>query len=142
MKINYQFVSRALIALLFVVAGYGKLMNFSGSAKATVETMTNLGLPLPMLIAILVIIIEIPVALAFAWGYRICTTGGILAVFTLLTILLVHNHWPGDKVMILKNVAVIGGIMSAMTMCCCGKCPMGKCCKECKGDKKCEKCSA
>ena len=39
----------------------------------------------------------------------------------------------------------IGGILSTVTTCNCGKCPMGKdCgnCKDCKGDKKCEKCSA
>lgn len=137
MKINYSLVSRALIALLFVVAGYGKLTGFSG----TVGYIGSLGVPVPTLITILVIIIEIPVALLFVWGYRLCTTGMILAVFTTLTIALVHNHWPGDKTMILKNIAIIGGIMSAMTMCNCGKCPMGKNCKDCKDGKKCEKCS-
>lgn len=138
MKINYQFVSRALIALLFVVAGVQKLIGFTGTAGY----IGSIGVPMATIVTILVILIEVPVALAFAWGYRICTTGGILAVFTLLTILLVHNHWPGDMVMILKNLAVVGGILSVMTTCCCGKCPMGKCCKECKGDKKCEKCAA
>lgn len=127
MKFNYQFVSRALIALLFVAAGVQKLMQFSG----TTQYIGSIGIPLATLVTVLVIIIEVPVALAFAWGYRLCTTGGILAVFTLLTILLVHNHWPGDMVMILKNLAIAGGILSAMTLCNCGKCPMGKNCEKC-----------
>lgn len=121
MKINYQFVSRSLIALLFVVAGYQKLMEFAG----TVGYIGSLGVPVPTLVTILVILIEVPIALAFAWGYRLCTTGAILSVFTFLTILLVHNHWPGDLVMILKNIAIIGGILGAMTWCDCGKCPTG-----------------
>lgn len=126
MKINYQLVSRVLIALLFVMAGIQKIMGFSG----TVGYIGSLGIPAATLVAILVIIIEVPVALAFAWGYRLCTTGAILAIFTVLTIALVHNHLPGDMVMILKNIAIIGGILGAMTCCDCGKCPMGTCVKK------------
>lgn len=138
MKINYHFIARALIALLFVVAGVQKIMGFSGTAGF----IGSIGVPMATIVTALVILIEVPVALAFAWGYRLCTTGGILAFFTLLTILLVHNHWPADLVMILKNLAIIGGILSVVTTCSCGKCWMKKGCKECKSDKKCEKCSA
>lgn len=140
MKINYAFISRSLIALLFVVAGVQKAMSFSGITGfiGSLPPFAGIGSPvLAMIVTALVIIIEIPVALAFAWGYRLCTTGMILIGFTVIATVLVHNNLPGDMVMILKNIAVIGGILGATTMCGCGKCPMGKSCKDCK---KCDNC--
>jgi putative oxidoreductase len=107
-----------------VVAGYQKLMNFSGAPGSTVDIMSGLGLPLPTLVAILVIIIEIPVALAFAWGYRVCVMGSILSAFTVLTILLVHRDFSNqlNMIMVLKNIAIIGGIMATISGCNCEKC--------------------
>lgn len=134
MKINYACVSRALIALLFVVAGVQKVMSFDGITGfiGSLPPFAGMGSPvLAMIVSVLVIIIEIPVALAFAWGYRICTTGMILIGFTVLATVLVHNNLPGDMVMILKNIAIIGGILAAMGQCSCGKCPMGKKCEKC-----------
>jgi putative oxidoreductase len=124
MKINYALISRSLIALLFVVAGVQKLMNFS----MTSEYIGSLPLVggLAAIATAIVIVIELPVALAFAWGYRVCATGMTLIGFTLLATLLVHNHLPQDLVMILKNLAIVGGIMSCILACNCGKCPMGK----------------
>lgn len=144
MKINYSFVSRSLIALLFVVAGVQKAMSFTGMSGfvGSLPGFSDISSPMVAMIATaIVIIIEVPLALAFAWGYRLCTTGMILIGFTVLATALVHNHWPMDMVMILKNIAIIGGILGATTMCGCGKCPMGKECKMCKGGKKCEKCA-
>jgi putative oxidoreductase len=142
MKINYACVSRSLIALLFVVAGVQKVMSFSGITGfvGSLPGFAGLGSPMIATIAtVLVIIIEIPVALAFAWGYRICTTGMILIGFTVLATILVHNNLPADMVMVLKNIAIIGGILAATSSCNCGKCPMGKMCKDCK---KCDNCVA
>lgn len=140
MKINYAFISRALIAVLFVVAGVQKAMQFTGMSGfiGSLPVFSGIGsTAVAMIATALVIIIEIPVALLFVWGYRLCTTGAILIGFTILATLLVHNHLPQDMVMVLKNIAIIGGILSAMGSCDCGKCPMGKMCKDCK---KCENC--
>lgn len=140
MKINYSFIARALIATLFVVAGVQKIMSFSGVTGFVGSLPLFAGLDSSIVATIataLVVIIEIPVALAFAWGYRLCTTGMILIGFTALATVLVHNNLPGDMVMILKNIAIIGGILAATCSCTCGKCPMGKMCKDCK---KCDKC--
>jgi len=116
MKINYAFISRSLIALLFVFAGIGKVMNFAGTASM----IGNMGVPLPMLVAILVIIIEIPVALAFAWGYKTKETGYVLIGFTVLATLLAHRDFSNqiNVIMSLKNIAIIGGIMSAISCAC------------------------
>lgn len=119
MKINYALISRSLIALLFVFAGIGKLMSFSGAAAM----IGSLGVPLPTLAALIVIIIEIPVALAFAYGYKTKETGYALIAFTALATLLAHRDFSNQSnvIMTLKNIAIIGGIMSAIS-CMCGDC--------------------
>lgn len=124
MKINYALISRSLIALLFVVAGLQKLMNFTETATS----VGSLNVPLATLATLIVIIIEVPVALAFAWGYRTCIAGWTLIAFTALVTIMVHgNIGVGmNLVMALKNIAIIGGIMLAINECSCGKCPIGK----------------
>lgn len=118
MKFNYALLSRSLIALLFVVAGINKLMDFQG----TTGYFSSLGLPVPALAVILVILVEIPVALMFAYGYKVKMTGYILIGFTVLATLIGHRDVFGaDMVAALKNLAIVGGIMSAMA-CACGDC--------------------
>lgn len=115
MKINYALISRSLIALLFVVAGINKIMGFEG----VVGYVGSLGVPLPMIATILVILIEIPVALMFAWGYKVKETGYTLIAFTILLTLLAHRDMFGaDMVMVLKNIAIIGGIIAAIACVC------------------------
>lgn len=119
MNLHLPFISRLLIALLFVVAGVQKLMNFQGSV-----TMIPAGLPMPVVIAALVIIIEIPIALLYAWGYKVRWTGGALALFTLLTIVFVHRDLSNGMQMLaaLKNLAIIGGILATTGVCSCNRC--------------------
>jgi putative oxidoreductase len=102
-----------------LVAGLQKLKDFSG----TVEILKGLGMPAASLIAIIVIIIEIPVALSFAAGYKTRQAGYVLMAFTFLTIVFVHNHLTTamDIMMALKNIAIMGGIMAAIS-CACDTC--------------------
>ncbi len=124
---NIACVSRSLIALLFVVAGLQKLMNF----EATVTSIRQIDIPLAGLAALIVIIIEIPVALMFAWGYRTHIMGAILMVFTLIITVAVHgNLGQGmNLVMALKNLAIIGGILGLSNLPAgfCGNCKNGVC---------------
>lgn len=145
MKINYALISRSLIALLFVVAGVQKLMGFEG-VSGYIGSLLGVSSPaLATIVTALVIVVEIPVALAFAWGYRLCTTGAILLGFTVIATILAHNPWAasvltpdamkGAMMAALKNIAIIGGILSAISLCDCGKCPMGKNCANCSNKK-------
>jgi putative oxidoreductase len=106
---NYGTIARSLIALLFVVAGVQKLMDFSG----TVGYVGSLGVPLATVAVALVIFIEIVVAAAFAYGYKVKETGYILIAYVALTVLVVHRDLAAgaNMVMALKNIAIIGGIM-------------------------------
>ena len=121
MKFNYALLSRSLIALLFVIAGVNKLMDFSGT-QGTVAYFDSLGLPAPVVAAILVILIEVPIALMFAYGYKVKQTGYVLIGFTILATLIGHRDIFGaDMVTALKNLAIVGGIMAAIS-CACGDC--------------------
>lgn len=119
MKINYGLVSRSLIALLFVVAGLQKLMDFKNASSY----IGSLGVPMATIVTVIVIFIEVVVALAFAWGYKAKHAGYILIAFTVLTILLVHNDFKNQMnlVMALKNLSIIGGILAALC-CYCDDC--------------------
>ena len=116
----YGTIARSLIALLFVVAGAQKVMDFQGTAGF----IGSLGLPAPALVAIIVILIEIPVALLFAYGYKTKETGYTLIAYTLLTILVVHRDLSqgANMVMSLKNLAIIGGLMLATKCAECDTC--------------------
>lgn len=120
MKFNYPLLSRALIALLFVVAGVQKITDFSGITGY----IGSLGLPVPQVIAAIVIAIEVGVALLYAWGYRVCITGGILVAYVVLITVIVHRDisQAGNLVMALKNIAIIGGILATTGTCSCQRC--------------------
>jgi putative oxidoreductase len=121
------------------VAGYQKLTGF----EATTGYIGGLGVPFPVIATILVIIVEIPVSLMFVFCRKsLCVSGVTLIGFTIIATLLAHRDFSQGQnmVMALKNIAIIGGIMAAMTQCGCGKCPMGKGCKDCTHGKSCEKC--
>ena len=123
----YALVSRSLIALLFVVAGVQKMLAFQ-QTSGFIGTLVPASLA--TIVTVLIIVIEIPVALAFAWGYRTCVMGWILAVFTALTVILVHRDFSvgPNMIMALKNIAIIGGLLLASSGCGCGSCPGSKNC--------------
>lgn len=119
MKLDYAQTSRILIAILFVIAGFQKLMHF----QETTASIAGLGVPAASLATLIVIFIEIVVAAAFAWGYKTRLSGYILIGFTALVTVLVHRDLgnPINMIMALKNIAIIGGIMAAIG-CVCGDC--------------------
>lgn len=121
---NYGTIARSLIALLFVVAGVQKLMDFSG----TVGYVGALGVPMATVAAALVIFIEVVVAAAFAYGYKVKETGYILIAFVALTILVAHRDLAAgsNMIMALKNIAIIGGIMLAIKCMGCETCEVKK----------------
>lgn len=120
-KLNYMTVSRSLIALLFVIAGYQKISNF----KQTVMAIGGMGVPLASLAALLVVLIEIPIAISFAAGYKVKETGYTLIGFTILVTIIVHMVGASagsggqiDTVNVLKNIAIVGGIFAAIGYAC------------------------
>ena len=114
---NNAFWARVLLALLFVYAGYGKLMNFTGFVD---NALTPKFAALSTVVGILVVIIEIVVAIAFVVDYKRKWATRILIGFTALVTILYHNPWAGGTfdgnmmVMALKNLAIIGGFWATL----------------------------
>ncbi|MDH4052749.1 MAG: DoxX family protein [Rubrivivax sp.] len=107
-------IARVLIALMFVLAGFGKLSGLEGTAGY----IASKGLPLPWLLALAAGVLELVAGVALAIGYRTRLAAGALALFTVVATVLFHNFWaaPADQafvqqLMFMKNLAAIGGLL-------------------------------
>jgi len=107
--------ARILLALMFVLAGFGKLTGFEG----TVGYIASKGLPLPQVGAALALVVELVGGVALIVGWQARWAAVALAVFTLAASLVFHNFWavPADQAMVqnlmfMKNIAVIGGLLA------------------------------
>ena len=100
--------ARILLAVIFVVAGFGKLADPAGTAGY----MSSVGIP-----GVLVwptIIVELGGGLLIAVGYQTRIVALLLAGFTLLTGLIFHHQFADQNQMIhfMKNLAIAGGFLS------------------------------
>lgn len=107
-------IGRLLIALMFILAGIGKIGGFAGVAGY----IGSKGLPLPQLLAVGTIVLEIVAGLALLVGFKTRWAAAALAAFTVLATLLFHNYWamPAEQqqvqqLMFMKNLAIVGGLL-------------------------------
>ena len=107
-------VARLLLATLFLIFGWRKLVDYSG----TVSRMVQDGAPLPALSAVIAIFMELPVAFAVAVGAFTRPSAALLALYTLGTALIAHHYWTvtgANKVenmeSFYKNLSIAGGFL-------------------------------
>ena len=81
--------ARLLLATLFLIFGWRKLMDFSG----TVSQMVQLGVPTPALAAAVALFMELPVAFAVAVGAFTRPCAVLMVLYTLGTALIGHRYW-------------------------------------------------
>src|SRR5271156_4493216 len=81
--------ARLLLAALFLIFGWRKLTDFSG----TVRRMVQDGAPMPVLATVVAIFMELPVAFAVAVGAFTRPSALLLALYTLGTALIAHRYW-------------------------------------------------
>lgn len=110
----FALVGRALIALLFIPAGWGKIAGFSGVAGY----IASKGVPLPEVCAAIAIAAELGLGLLLLVGWQTRWAALGLAVFTIVITPIFHNFWavPEAQVMMqqqafFKNMAVGGGLL-------------------------------
>lgn len=108
-------VGRLLMAVLFLPAGISKIAGFAG----TVGYIASKGAPVPEIAAIIAIIVEVGGGLALILGFKARWAALALAAFTLVATVMFHNYWtfPAEQqmmqqLMFMKNVAVIGGLLT------------------------------
>jgi putative oxidoreductase len=106
--------ARLLLATLFLIFGWRKLRDFSG----TVSQMVQLGVPTPVLAAGVATFMELPVAFAVAVGAFTRPSALLLFLYTLGTALIGHRYWTmtgADYVdsmdSFYKNLSIMGGFL-------------------------------
>lgn len=102
-------IGRILLVVLFVIAGYGKLMNPGGTAGY----LGKVGVPMPEILVWVAIAVELlgSLLLIIGWQTRVVAWG--MAIFTLLTALIGHKFWvdPSQALQFEKNLAIMGGFI-------------------------------
>src|SRR5438445_8287923 len=102
-------IGRILLAVIFLLSGFGKLTAISGTAAY----FGAMGLPVPTVTAVVVGLVELLGGLAVLLGFQTRIAAWVLAVFTIATALVAHTGWADQNQMIhfLKNVAITGGFL-------------------------------
>jgi putative oxidoreductase len=107
-------VGRALIALLFIPAGFAKIGGFAG----TVGYIASKGIPLAEVCAAIAIAAELGLGLLLLVGWQARWAALGLALFTLVITPIFHGFWAMpeaqqmmQKQAFFKNLAVAGGLL-------------------------------
>lgn len=105
---------RLLLAYMFVVAGYGKITNFAGSAKY----MAAKGMSMIEPLLVCAIVIEVVGGLMLALGLKARWAAGALFVFVAVATFIFHPAWADATQVISfnKNLAIMGGMLYVMCM--------------------------
>ncbi|GAA4322243.1 DoxX family protein [Pigmentiphaga soli] len=103
------FAGRLLIGVPFIVSGFGKLTNYSG----TVGYIASVGLPLPAVGWLIAVLVEVVCAALLILGYRTRLVGLAMAVFTLAAAAFFHNNLgdQGQMINFMKNIMIAGGLL-------------------------------
>ena len=106
--------ARLLLAALFLIFGWRKLTDYSG----TVSRMVQDGAPVPVLASAVAIFMELPVAFAVAVGAFARPSALLLVLYTLGTALIGHRYWTvtgANKVDSMdgfyKNLSIMGSFL-------------------------------
>jgi len=114
MNHSAMLVGRILLSLVFLVAGYRKLIAVAGSAGY----FAKLGFPMPDVMVWVAIAIELGGGILLLLGWKARWAAWLLALFTLIAAFAAHRFWEVDPAQyanqmnhFLKNLAIIGGMM-------------------------------
>lgn len=108
---------RVLMALIFLVSGYGKLTNFAGTAGY----MASQGMPMAEFLLVGAIIFELGGAIMLVIGWKMRWGALLLILFMIPATVMFHNFWAADTAQFqnqlnhfMKNAAMIGGLIYMM----------------------------
>ena len=101
-------VGRVLLAIIFIVAGFGKLMAPAG----TIGYIASTGLPLPEVGYGLALVVELGGGLLLLDGLGTRYVALVLAVFCLFTAFVFHGFGDmNNQINAMKNIAMAGGFL-------------------------------
>lgn len=113
-KAYVSVVGRLLLALMFILSGFGKLGNIEGTAAF----IASGGLPAPAVLAVAVGALELFGGLALVVGYQVRLVGLALGLFTVAASVVFHAYWSAPaaqqyvtQLLFMKNISVAGGML-------------------------------
>ncbi len=113
LKTPLLLIGRILLALMFILSGFGKLADIGGTAGY----IASGGLPFPAVLAVIVGLLELLGGLAIVVGFQARWAALALGLFTLAASVTFHKFWavPADQaflqqLMFMKNLSVAGGL--------------------------------
>jgi putative oxidoreductase len=106
-----QLLGRIMLALIFIMAGVGKITDPAG----TMGYMQSVGLPGILLWP--TIALEVLGGLAIATGFKARYAAFALAGFCVISALLFHKNFADQMqmIMFMKNIAIAGGLLLLAT---------------------------
>ena len=102
-----QLLGRIMLALIFILAGLGKIQDPAGTAGY----MQSAGVPSILLWP--TIALEVLGGLALVLGYKTRYAAFTLAIFSVVAALMFHRNFADQMqmIMFLKNIAIAGGLL-------------------------------
>jgi len=107
-------LGRILIALIFLLSGFGKITGFAGTAGY----MASKGIPMAELLLTITIVIELGGALLIIAGFKARLAALALFLWMIPVTFIFHNFWamPADQAMIqqimfMKNLSIMGAML-------------------------------
>ena len=114
-----QPVSRALLAIIFIISGAGKIAGFG----ATAGMMGGVGFPAPALFLVAAIVLELAGGVALLIGFKARLAAIALIVFIVPATIIFHVTQLGgdpaqtqmEMIQVLKNLAITGGLLRVVS---------------------------
>lgn len=107
-------IARILLMALFVIFGWDKFLNFSGTA----DYMEQVGLPFATLASLIALFMELVVGVAILLGFYTRPLAFALCLYTVITALLGHRFWAltgglrlDTMIHFYKNMGIAGGLL-------------------------------
>ncbi|WP_333679410.1 DoxX family protein [Dyella sp.] len=107
-------IARILLMALFVIFGWDKFLNFSGTA----DYMESVGLPFATLASLIALFMELVVGVAILLGFYTRPLAFALCLYTVITALLGHRFWAltgglrlDTMIHFYKNMGIAGGLL-------------------------------
>lgn len=105
-------IGRIGLSLLFIIAGWGKIVEFDETA----EIMAGKGLPFVSPLLVLTIVIELGGGLMILLGWQARWAALAIFLFLIPVTIIFHPFWadPGQFNSFFKNLAIMGGMAYIM----------------------------
>lgn len=107
-------VGRILLAVMFILSGFGKIGGFDGITGY----IASKGLPLPQVVAALTIALELGGGILLAIGWKARWVALAFAAFCVLAGIIFHNFWAvegaqrmREQINFMKNLTIAGGML-------------------------------